>query len=88
MQDEVKVRQDAHTWSTLAIALATSDRLPEARKAIESALKSGVQNPEFFMQAAKIEQQIGNLDRAKSYESKAKAIDSSFDLKQHIEFGF
>jgi tetratricopeptide (TPR) repeat protein len=88
MQDEIKVRQDAQTWSTLAIALSANDRLPEARKAIQSALKSGVQNPAFLMQAAQIEQKIGDQDRAKSYEAKAKLIDSSFDVNTQIEFGF
>ncbi len=88
MQDEIKVRQDAQTQSTLAIALAANDRLPEARTAIQSALKSGVQNPEFFIQAAKIEQKIGNTDQAKTYETKAKTIDASFEMSQHIEFGF
>ncbi len=88
MQSEIKTRQDAHTCSTLAIALAANDRLPEARNAMQSALKSGVQNPEFFMQAAKIEQKIGNTQQAKTYETKAKTIDPSFEINQQIEFGF
>ncbi len=88
MQDEIKARQDAYTWSTLSIALAANNRLPEARTAIQSALKSGVQNPEFFVQAAKIEQKIGNLKQARTYEAKAKTIDPNFDVNQNIDFGF
>jgi tetratricopeptide (TPR) repeat protein len=86
MEEEIKIRQDAQTWSILSLALVANDRLPEARNAIQSALKSGVQNPEFFMQAAKIEQKLGNSDGAKRYEAKAKSIDASFDINTSINF--
>ncbi len=88
MQDEIKARQDSQTYSTLAITLAANDRLPEAKIAIQSALKPGVQNAEFLQIASRIEQKLGNIDRAKSYEMEAKRLDSSFDINTQITFEF
>lgn len=88
MQKEINLRKDAKTWSTLASAWMVNDRLPEAKTAIQSALKSGIQNPEIFIKAALIERKIGNTIQAKSYEEKARAIDSKIDLNKQLDFSF
>jgi tetratricopeptide (TPR) repeat protein len=89
MREEIKVRRDSQTYAVLARALMANDRFPEARTAIESALKSGIQHAGIFQQAAKIEQQLGNFDQAKIYKNQAQKVDPSFEtIGQMIEMDF
>lgn len=88
MQQEINLRKDAKTWSTLASAWMVNDRLPEAQNAIQSALKSGIQNPVIFMKAALIEQKMGNSIQAKIHEKQARLIDSKIDLNRQVDFEF
>ncbi len=79
MQDEIKIRQDAQTWTVLARALMHNDRLPEAKQAMQSALKSGIQNAGMYRQLAQIEQKLGHAQLAEIAQANAQRIDPSFD---------
>jgi tetratricopeptide (TPR) repeat protein len=79
MESEIKVRQDATTMAVFARSLMLNNRLPEARKAMQQALNSGLQQAGFFQQAGQIEQALGNTPGALAYQTKAKALDPTFD---------
>jgi tetratricopeptide (TPR) repeat protein len=87
MQEEVKIRHDAQTLAVLARALLQSDRLPEARQAMQSALKLGTQNAGMYLQAAQIEQKMGHSDQAQKYQAQAQQIDPSFDATAQLVLG-
>jgi tetratricopeptide (TPR) repeat protein len=87
MQDEVKIRQDAQTLAVLARAFTVNNQLPKARTTIATALKSGVQNAGIFLQAAEIEQKLGNSEKVNNYRSLAKKVDPSFDESAQLVLG-
>ncbi len=87
MQDEVKVRRDAQTLAVFARSLVSNDRLPEAQKTMQQALKSGVQNAGMYRQAAAIAQKLGNTAQAQTYQTQAQNIDPSFDDNAQLVLG-
>jgi tetratricopeptide (TPR) repeat protein len=87
MQEEVKIRRDAQTLAVLARSLMANNQLPEARKAMQSGLKLGVQNAGMYLQAATIEQQLGNASQAQAYQAQAQKIDPSFDGTAQLVMG-
>jgi tetratricopeptide (TPR) repeat protein len=87
MQAEVKIRQDAQTLAVLARSLMANNQLPEAQKAMQQALKPGVQNAGMHLQAAQIEQQLGNAALAQAHQNQAKTIDPSFDAAAQLVLG-
>jgi tetratricopeptide (TPR) repeat protein len=87
MQAEVQLRQDAQTLAVLARALVFNNQLPAARTTMQAALKSGVQNAGLFLQAAQIEEQLGNAASAKSYRAQAQTVDPKFDESAQLILG-
>jgi tetratricopeptide (TPR) repeat protein len=87
MESEVKVRQDAATMAVFARSLMLNNRLPEAREAMKQALNSGVQQAGIFQQAGQIEQALGNKAGAIAYQTKAKALDPTFDPSKQPVLG-
>ncbi len=87
MQAEVKVRRDAQTLAVFARSLISNDRLPEAQKTMQQALKSGVQNAGMYRQAATITQKLGNTAQAQTYQTQAQSIDPSFDDNAELVLG-
>jgi tetratricopeptide (TPR) repeat protein len=87
MQEEVQIRHDAQTLAVLARALFQSDRLSEARQAMQSALRLGTQNAGMYLQAGQIAQKIGDSDQAQKYQTQAQQIDSSFDATAQLILG-
>ena len=79
MQAEIKTRQDAETWSTLAATYQKLGRLPEAQQAIQTALKSGIRDPGIIDRAAVIAQARGQSAQAQLYQQQVLAIDPQFD---------
>ena len=79
MQEETKVRQDAQTYAVLARALVANNRIPEAQKAIQRSLNSGIKNSGIFKQASEIEQRLGNAEQSKIYMTNSQTIDPSFE---------
>ncbi len=79
MQAEIKVRQDAETWSTLAAAYQRSGHPQAAQQAIQAALKSGIRDPGIFDRAAVIAQTRGQSAQAQMYRRQVQAIDPQFD---------
>jgi tetratricopeptide (TPR) repeat protein len=87
MQAEVKMRRDVQTLAVLARALMVNDRLSEAQTVMRSALQTGVQNAGMYLQAAAIEQKLGQADQAKNYQDQAQKIDPSFDESAQLVLG-
>lgn len=79
MQEETKVRQDSQTYAVLARALMANDRIPEAQKAIQIALSSGIKSAGIFKQASDIEQRLGNTEQSKIYSTNSQNIDPDFE---------
>lgn len=78
MQVEIKIRQDAETWSTLAAAYLQLGQLDKAQQAIEAALKSGIRDSALFDRAAVIAQARGQSVQATRYRELVKSIDPTF----------
>jgi tetratricopeptide (TPR) repeat protein len=87
MQSEVKLRRDAQTWSVLARSLMANNQLPEAHKAMQSALKLGGQNAGMYLQSAAIEQKLGNTAAAQADQTMAQKIDPTFDATAQLVLG-
>jgi tetratricopeptide (TPR) repeat protein len=87
MQEEVKIRRDAQTWAVLARSLMANNQLPAARQAMQSGLKTGVQNAGMYRQAATIEQKLGNTAAASSAQTQAQRIDPTFDANAQLILG-
>ena len=84
MQEETKVRQDAQTYAVLARALVANNRIPEAQKAIQRSLNSGIKNSGIFKQASEIEQRLGNAEQSKIYRTNSQTIDPSFETSLDV----
>jgi tetratricopeptide (TPR) repeat protein len=87
MQEEVKMRRDAQTYAVLARSLMANNQLPAARQAMQSGLKSGVQNAGMYLQAATIEQKLGNAAAAQANQATAQKIDPTFDATAQLVLG-
>ena len=79
MQTEIKVRQDAETWSTLAATHFQMGQLAAAQQAIQAALKSGIRDPAITDRAAVIAQASGQSVQAQLYRRQVLSIDPQFD---------
>lgn len=79
MQTEIKVRQDAETWNTLAAASLQLGQLEAAQQAIQAALKSGIRDPGITERAAAIAQARGQSAQAQLYRQQVLEIDPQFD---------
>jgi tetratricopeptide (TPR) repeat protein len=89
MQAEIKTRQDPETWDTLAAAYLRLKQLPDAEKAMQRALNSGIRDPGIADRAAAIATASGNTAQAKKYQELVKSIDPLFDTgaKQALGLG-
>jgi tetratricopeptide (TPR) repeat protein len=79
MQAEIKARQDAETWSTLAATHLQMGELAAAQDAIQAALKSGIKDPGITDRAAVIAQARGQSAQAAVYRQRVLEIDPRFD---------
>ncbi|OUC15231.1 MAG: hypothetical protein B0A82_07715 [Alkalinema sp. CACIAM 70d] len=79
MQQEIKLRQDAQTLAVYARSLARGDQADKALTAIQTALRSGIQDASLLMQAAQIAEQVGDRTLANQYRQQAKQVDPSFN---------
>jgi tetratricopeptide (TPR) repeat protein len=89
MQAEIKTRQDPETWDTLAAAYLRLKQLPDAEKAMQTALKSGIRDAGIADRAAAISSARGDTAQAKKYQELVKSIDPLFDTgaKQALGLG-
>jgi tetratricopeptide (TPR) repeat protein len=89
MQAELKIRQDAETWDTLAATYLQLGQLEQAQQAIEAALKSGIRDPALFDRAAVIAQARGQSAQAERYREWVKSLDPTFEAgaRQAIGLG-
>jgi tetratricopeptide (TPR) repeat protein len=89
MQAEIKTRQDPETWDTLAAAYLRLKQLPDAEKAMQTALKSGIRDAGIADRAAAISSARGDTAQAKKYQELVKSIDPLFNVgaKQALGLG-
>ncbi len=78
MQAEIKIRQDAETWNTLASAYLQLGQLPAAQQAMDQALKSGIRDPGLFDRAATIATARHQTVLAGKYQQQGQSIDPLF----------
>jgi tetratricopeptide (TPR) repeat protein len=87
MQIEVRVRRDAETLDTLAWALSGLGRWPEAKAAMQEALRSGIRDPGLFHRAGVIEQALGNQPQALAFFRLVQETDPTFDEQAQRTLG-
>jgi hypothetical protein len=71
---ELTIRQDIFTHDALAWALKANGRLANAQAEMTQALSSGAQDARLFFHAAAIAQELGQLDQAARFRSKASSL--------------
>jgi tetratricopeptide (TPR) repeat protein len=72
--DELSTRADVFTFDTLGWAQAAAGNLPEARRHVQRALSEGTQDARFFFHAGMISARSHQVDDARIWLLKAKAI--------------
>jgi tetratricopeptide (TPR) repeat protein len=88
MQAEVRLRQDAATYDTLAWALARAGRWQEAQQAMRQALRWGVRDAEMFYRAGSIERALGHRHRADTFFQWVEKTDPTFDATTRRSLGW
>lgn len=78
LQEEIEVRRDVLGYDLLAWALFRSGDIPEAQEAMKMALRTGIQDPNFYFHAGMIEQAAGNEAAAELNFRRALEINRSF----------
>lgn len=78
-EQEFDARQNIWAYDTLALALARSGRISEARGAIETAMALGTKDAEFHLHLALIEWKDGSPEMARESLQQALAIDPKAD---------
>ncbi len=79
---EREVRSDIFTSDTLAWCLFKKGQLPEAKTAMDEALRLGTRDARLFYHAGMIEQALGNRRAAVKHLQLALKINPSFDILQ------
>lgn len=78
-EQEFDARQNIWAYDTLALALARSGRISEARGAMETAMALGTEDAEFHLHLALIEWKDGSPDMARESLERALSIDPKAD---------
>ncbi len=78
-EQEYDARQNIWAYDTLALALARSGRISEARGAMETAMALGTRDAGFHLHLALIEWKDGSPEMARESLQKALEIDSKAD---------
>lgn len=79
---ERAARRDIYTSDALAWCLFKKGRLPEARAAIDEALRLGTRDARMLYHAGLIYKESGDRQKAANYLKLALAINASFDILQ------
>jgi len=87
MEAEVRIRRDPETLDILAWALSRAGRLPEAQRAMQEALHTGVRDARLFYRAATIEQALGHDTQAKRLFELMRQTDPTFDERARQVMG-
>jgi tetratricopeptide (TPR) repeat protein len=87
MQGELRVRRDAETLDTQALALQKAGRWREAQQAMREALRWGIRDPALFYRAGTIEKALGNDSQAIAFFRLARETDPTFDEKAQRALG-
>lgn len=81
IQAEVKVRQDAETWSGLAKVRSQLGQWNAAAAAMQRALASGIRDAGLFQQMGIIQTHLGQPSQAQVYFQQAKQVDPTYDVQ-------
>ncbi len=79
---EIAVRKDIYGYDALAWALYKNGRVEEAADAIVEALRLGTQDASLYYHAGMIYRGLGDAEQARSYLSRALAINPGFSVLQ------
>jgi tetratricopeptide (TPR) repeat protein len=79
-EQELTVRRDIYGYDVHAWALYKSGRFPDARQAIDEALKLGTQDARLFFHAGMIYAGLGERRKAREFLKRALAINPHFHL--------
>ena len=82
VQRERSVRQDIFTCDALAWVLFKNNRLDEAKKSIEEAMRLGTRDARLFYHAGMIYNGLGDKRNATKYLNLAVKLNPTFDLIQ------
>jgi tetratricopeptide (TPR) repeat protein len=77
---ELDVRKDIYTWDILAWVLFKNGNYPEAADAAKKALALGTRDALLDFHAGRIEQQLGQTERAQTLFKQALALNPEFHL--------
>ncbi len=81
-QGERSARQDIYTCDALAWVLFKNNRLDEAKKSIEEALRLGTRDARLYYHAGMIYNELGDRQSAARYLNLALQTNPSFDMMQ------
>jgi tetratricopeptide (TPR) repeat protein len=79
-QKELEVRRDIYTWDALAWALYKNDKLAEAAKASEKAMRFGTRDSLLLFHAAMIADRMGQHEQARNELRDSLQINPHFHL--------
>lgn len=79
-QRELDYRRDVYAYDALAWNLFRSGKLPEARDAIEKALRLGTKDAKLFYHAGMIYHRLGELEKAKEFLNRALTTNRHFHI--------
>jgi tetratricopeptide (TPR) repeat protein len=84
-QKELEVRKDIYTYDILAWAYYQNQRYPEAKRAIDQAMKLGTRDARIFFHAGMIASALGNQKAARNYLTQAISINPYFQYRNRAE---
>ncbi len=87
METETANRRDAQTLDTLAWALGSAGRLPEAQQALQEALNQGVRSAAIAYRAGEIELALNHPVQAEEFFRQATEIDPTFTPQTRQRLG-
>ena len=79
-QRELEVRRDVYTQDVLAWSLYKNGKLKEASTTMDKALSMGTKDAMFYFHAGLIHRDLGDVDVARDYLSRALAINPHFHV--------
>jgi tetratricopeptide (TPR) repeat protein len=74
--EELKTRRSVLPYNALAAAQEKAGHLEAADQSIQTVLRTGIRNPDYYLLAAKIARRLGDIDRARFYYEAALAEDA------------
>ncbi len=77
MEAEVKFRKSSQVFYTLAKSYRLAQRWRQAQEAIQASLRTGIRDEHLYLEAAMIEEKLGNLSKKHFFENLAQQVNAN-----------